>query len=169
MWGYGCTENRNAWRILVGKPEGKRPLGRPKNRWEDNINRCIKGTSCEDREQIHLAWHRVKLRASVNTVTNCWVALKAGKTGWLIKKDYVPLVRHTPPTTNHQPQNTRNCQSPQFCHDSKYPACLAGPFSNQPCPAHTVLRAPATGPMCGHEQDDEGPLLYTRVNKNPSA
>jgi len=31
-------ENRNAWRILKGKPEGKRPLGRPKRRWEDNIN-----------------------------------------------------------------------------------------------------------------------------------
>jgi hypothetical protein len=31
------TEKRNAYRILVGKPEGKRPLGRPKRRWEDNI------------------------------------------------------------------------------------------------------------------------------------
>jgi hypothetical protein len=31
-------EKRNAYRILVGKPEGKRPLGRPRRRWEDNIN-----------------------------------------------------------------------------------------------------------------------------------
>jgi hypothetical protein len=31
------VENRNAYRILVGKPEGKRPLGRPKHRWENNI------------------------------------------------------------------------------------------------------------------------------------
>ena len=45
-----AEEKRNAWGILVGKPEGKRPLGRPKRRWEDNIDRCLKGTSCENRE-----------------------------------------------------------------------------------------------------------------------
>ena len=74
-----AEENRNAWRILVGKPEGKRTFGRPKRRWEDNINRCLKGTSCEDKERIHLARHKVKLRTSVNTVTNFRVAFKAGK------------------------------------------------------------------------------------------
>jgi hypothetical protein len=39
-WATACRtngENRNAYRILVGKPEGKRPLGRPRRRWGDNI------------------------------------------------------------------------------------------------------------------------------------
>jgi hypothetical protein len=36
-------EDRNAYRILVGKPEGKRPLGRPRSRWEDNIKLDLNG------------------------------------------------------------------------------------------------------------------------------
>jgi hypothetical protein len=37
-------ENRNAYRILMGKPEGKRPLGRPRRRWEDNIKMDLRET-----------------------------------------------------------------------------------------------------------------------------
>ena len=61
----------------MGKPEGKRPLVRPKRRWEDNINRCLKGTSCEDRERIHQARNRVKVRASVNTAMSLRATFRA--------------------------------------------------------------------------------------------
>jgi hypothetical protein len=43
--GRACSTNGediNAYRILVGKPEGKRPLGRPRRRWEDNIKMCLR-------------------------------------------------------------------------------------------------------------------------------
>jgi hypothetical protein len=62
----------------------------------------------------------------------------------------------------HQPPTTKRSalSEPKAPHDSKYPICLACPFSDQPWPTHTVLRAPATGPTCGQEKDDEEPLLY---------
>jgi hypothetical protein len=39
-------ENRGIYRVLVGKPEGKRPLGRPKLRWEDNIKMDLQEVEC---------------------------------------------------------------------------------------------------------------------------
>ena len=41
---------RNAYRILVGKPESKRPLGRPRCRWEDNIKRGLREVGCDPRD-----------------------------------------------------------------------------------------------------------------------
>ena len=38
---------RNAYRVLVGKPEGKRPLGRPRRRWEDNIKMDLREVGCD--------------------------------------------------------------------------------------------------------------------------
>ena len=43
-------QSRNAYRVLVGKPEGKRPLGRPRRRWEDNIQMDLKEIGCEPGE-----------------------------------------------------------------------------------------------------------------------
>jgi hypothetical protein len=40
-------ENRNACRILVGKPEGKRPVGRPRRRWADNIKMDLREIGCD--------------------------------------------------------------------------------------------------------------------------
>ena len=40
-------QSTNAYRVLVGKPEGKRPLGRPRYRWENNIKMDLKGVGCE--------------------------------------------------------------------------------------------------------------------------
>jgi len=40
--GVGMCEKRGVYKVLVGKPEGKRPLGRPRNRWEDNIRMIVK-------------------------------------------------------------------------------------------------------------------------------
>jgi hypothetical protein len=48
-------EKRNAYRILVGKPEGKRPLGRPKRRWVDNIKIYLREAGCDGMDLIDLA------------------------------------------------------------------------------------------------------------------
>jgi hypothetical protein len=66
-------EKRNMCRLLVGKPEGKRPLGRPRCRWTDNIKMDFleKGLGVVD--CIGLAWDRYRWRAFVNAVMNLWV------------------------------------------------------------------------------------------------
>jgi hypothetical protein len=63
-------EKRTAYRILVGKPEGKRPLGRPRCRWEDNIRMDLRGMGWGSIDCINLAQVRDKWRAFVNTVMN---------------------------------------------------------------------------------------------------
>jgi hypothetical protein len=63
-------EKRNAYRILVGKPEGKKPLGRPRCRWEDNIKMDIREIGWGDMDWIRLAQYRNHWRALVNTVMN---------------------------------------------------------------------------------------------------
>ena len=56
-------------KVLVGKPEGKRPLGRPRRRWEDNIKIDLEvGSGCED--WMELAQYRDRWRALVSTVMN---------------------------------------------------------------------------------------------------
>jgi hypothetical protein len=62
-------EKRNAYRILVGKPEGKRPLGGPKHRWLDNIKMDLK-TGWGGMDWIDLAQDRDQWRALVNIVMN---------------------------------------------------------------------------------------------------
>jgi hypothetical protein len=63
-------ETRNAYRILVGKPEGKRPLGRPRHRWVDNIKVDLGEIGWDGRNWIELAQDRDQWRALVNTVMN---------------------------------------------------------------------------------------------------
>jgi hypothetical protein len=63
-------EGRGAYRVLVGRSEGKRPLGRPRRRWEDNINMDLGEIGVDGANWIRLAQDRVKWRASVNTVMN---------------------------------------------------------------------------------------------------
>jgi hypothetical protein len=65
--GMGCS---SACRILVGKPEGKGPLGRPRRRWVDNITIDLRNLEWEEMEWIDLAQGRVQWRAFVNTVMN---------------------------------------------------------------------------------------------------
>jgi hypothetical protein len=66
-------EKRNACRILVGKPEGKRPLGRPRCRWEDNIRMDLREIGCGGMDWIDLAQSRDQWMALVNTVINLQV------------------------------------------------------------------------------------------------
>jgi hypothetical protein len=64
-------EGRNMYRILVGKPEGKRPLGRPRRRWEDGIKMDLKEIGFGGEvEWIHLAQDRDRWQALVNAVMN---------------------------------------------------------------------------------------------------
>ena len=66
--------SRNAKRILVRKPEGKRPLGRPRRRWEDNIKMDLREVGCDLRDWIALAEDRDQWRAYVRAVMNLWVS-----------------------------------------------------------------------------------------------
>ena len=62
-------EGRGVHRVLVGKPEGKRPLGRPRRRWEDNINMDLQEVGGGG-DWMELVQDRDRWRALVNTVMN---------------------------------------------------------------------------------------------------
>jgi hypothetical protein len=72
-------EKRNAYKLLVGKPERKRPLGRPRCRWVDNIRMDPGEVGWGDVDWIGLAQDRKRWRALVNSVLNLRVPLNAGK------------------------------------------------------------------------------------------
>jgi hypothetical protein len=61
-------EGRGVYRVLVGKPEVKRPLGRPRRRWEDNIKMDLQEVGCGCMDWIELAQDRDRWRALVNAV-----------------------------------------------------------------------------------------------------
>jgi len=63
-------EGRGLYRALVGKPERKRPLGRPRRRWDDNIKMDLQEVGCGDMDWIELAQDRGRWRALVNAVMN---------------------------------------------------------------------------------------------------
>jgi len=66
-------ERRGAYTVLVGKSEGRRPLGTPRPRWEDNIKRNLQEIGWDGMGWIDLARDRDRWRALVNTVMNPWV------------------------------------------------------------------------------------------------
>jgi hypothetical protein len=66
-------EERNMYKVLVGKPEGKRPLGRPRRRWEDGIRLDLRETGLGDVDWIRLAQDRDRWRAVMRAVMNLWV------------------------------------------------------------------------------------------------
>jgi hypothetical protein len=66
-------EVRGAYNILVGRPEGRRPLGRPRCRWEDNIKMDLREIGLGDVDWIHLAQDRDSWRALVDMVMNLWI------------------------------------------------------------------------------------------------
>ena len=69
----GMGERRGIYRVLVGKPEGKRPLGRPRHRWEDNIKFNLQEGGCGSMDWIGLAQDRY-MWAHVNAVLNLQVS-----------------------------------------------------------------------------------------------
>jgi hypothetical protein len=66
-------EERDVYRVFVGRPEGKRPLGRPRRRWEDNIKMDLRELGISGANWIRLAQDRVQGRASLNRAMNLWV------------------------------------------------------------------------------------------------
>jgi hypothetical protein len=66
-------EMRGVYRVLIGSPEGKRPLGRLRRRWEDNIKLDLREMGIDGANWIHLAQDMVLWRAFLNTVMNLWV------------------------------------------------------------------------------------------------
>jgi hypothetical protein len=63
-------EGRGVYRVIVGIPEGKRPLGKSRRRWEDNIKMDLQEVGCGGMEYTELAQDRERLRALANTVMN---------------------------------------------------------------------------------------------------
>jgi hypothetical protein len=71
--GGACStyvEGRGVHRVLVGKPKGKRPLGRSRRRWENNIRMDLQEVGCGGMDWIELAQDRDSWRALVNVVMN---------------------------------------------------------------------------------------------------
>ena len=66
-------EGRGVYRVLVGKPEGKRPLGRPRRRWEDNIRMDLQEVGLGYEDWVGLAQDRNRWRALVSAVRNLQV------------------------------------------------------------------------------------------------
>jgi hypothetical protein len=63
-------EGRGVYRVLVRKPEGKRPMGRPRRRWEDNIRMDLQEVGCGCEDWIGLVLDRDRWRALVSAVSN---------------------------------------------------------------------------------------------------
>jgi hypothetical protein len=72
--GRACSTNgekkKNAYRILVGKPEGKRPLGRPRRTWVENIKLDLRGTGWDGMDWTNVAQDKDKWRVLVNMAMN---------------------------------------------------------------------------------------------------
>jgi hypothetical protein len=71
-------EMRGLYRVLVEKPEVKRPLGRPSRRWEDNIKMDHQDAEWGGKDWINLAQDRDRWRALLNAVMNHWVPKNVG-------------------------------------------------------------------------------------------
>jgi hypothetical protein len=63
-------EGKDVYRVLVGRPERKRPLGRPRSKWENNIKIDLRETGINEAKWILLSQDRVRWRAFVSTVMN---------------------------------------------------------------------------------------------------
>jgi hypothetical protein len=72
-------EMRGVYRVLVGKPDGKRPLGRPRHRWEDDIKMDVQEVECASMDWIELAHDRDRWWALVNAIRNPSGSINCGE------------------------------------------------------------------------------------------
>jgi hypothetical protein len=87
-------EERNVYKVLVGKPEGKRPLGRPRRRFEDGIRMDLREIGLGSVDWIQLARDRERWRALVNTVMNLRVLTPRSLfVSWLVS-DRIYISKH---------------------------------------------------------------------------
>jgi hypothetical protein len=68
-------DDRKVYKVFVGRPEGKRPLGRPRCRWNDGIKMDLREIGADTRKWIHLAQDRDRWWALVNMVMNPQILL----------------------------------------------------------------------------------------------
>ena len=103
---------RDVYRVLVGKPEGKRRLGRPRSRWEDYIKMDLQEVGCGDTDWIRLAQDRDRWRALVNAVMNLRVPRNAGNflTSCKPVSFWRTLVRGIMPGTRQEPWQWTVCK-----------------------------------------------------------
>jgi hypothetical protein len=71
-------ERKCLYRVLVGRPEGKRPLGRPMHRLKDNIKMDHREVGCRVMDWIDVVWYRDRWRAFANAIVNLRFPLNAG-------------------------------------------------------------------------------------------
>jgi hypothetical protein len=71
-------ERRGGYRVLVGKPEGKKPFDRPRHRWEDSMKMDLQGMECGGMDWIDLAQDRDRGRSLVNAIMSLCVPYNAG-------------------------------------------------------------------------------------------
>jgi len=86
-------EERGVYRVWVGKPEGKRPLGRPRRRWMDNIRMNLREVGCGYMDWIGLAQDRDRWRTLVSAIMNLLVPCNAGN--FLTSRKPVSFSRRT--------------------------------------------------------------------------
>jgi hypothetical protein len=91
--GWACSTYGDDYTVLVGKPEGKRPLGRPGHVWEDNIKMDLKEVGCGGMDWIDLAQGRDRWHALVNAVRNLQDPYNAGN--FLTSVELVSISRRT--------------------------------------------------------------------------
>jgi hypothetical protein len=115
-------ERRGAYRALVGKPEGRRPLGRPRRRWEDNIKMDLRELGWAGMDWINLAEDRGRWWALANAVMNLWVPLNAGNflssLGCLASQEGLCSMEYV------SPQKAATCPYPELDETSPCPPIL---------------------------------------------
>ena len=120
-YGYTNTtrmgEERGVYRLLAGKPEGRRPLGWPRRRWVDNIRMDLQEVGCGYMDWIGLAQDRDRWRTLVSAVMNLRVPWNAGNflTNW--KQSYL-LKKDSAPWSSNFGQQVMLLRSKQLCSDS---------------------------------------------------
>ncbi|KAJ4448734.1 hypothetical protein ANN_00125 [Periplaneta americana] len=109
-------ESRNAYRLLVGRPEEKRPLGRPRRRWEDNIKMDLREVGYDDRDWINLAQDRDRWRAYVRAAMN--LRCKAKDTDLDVKREYRKVTKSAVAMVVRKQERTSSGSRLQFQYNN---------------------------------------------------